>query len=99
MIKEVKITVSDAVILRYLLSNTVLYARIMVFIILAYNTVFDNRYLKMTASDVYGSKFDSTIGVPQGDALSPVLFTVYLDSAIDKYIKLYQIIYTSPLWY
>ena len=36
-------------------------------------------------------KFETSIGTPQGDALSPVLFTVYLEIALRKYIEMSQL--------
>jgi K+/H+ antiporter YhaU regulatory subunit KhtT len=35
----------------------------------------------------FGSKFDTTIGTPQGDALSPVLFLVYLERIMRTYSR------------
>jgi exonuclease III len=35
----------------------------------------------------YGDKIKTTIGTPQGDALSPVLFIVYLEAAMRNYRK------------
>ena len=60
IIKEITSS-SNYRIVKYLLSNTTLVARI---------------------SNVYGEKFGTSIGTPQGDALSPVLFTLYLEGAM-----------------
>jgi hypothetical protein len=35
---------------------------------------------------VLGEKFNTTIGTPQGDGLSPLLFVVYLDDAFKHYV-------------
>jgi sorting nexin-29 len=47
--------------------------------------------LSTRINDVYGTPFRTTIGTPQGDALSPVLFTVYLESALRKFIERFKI--------
>ena len=41
---------------------------------------------------VYGEYFNTLIGVPQGDSLSPVLFTTYLSAAILQYTNENQLI-------
>jgi hypothetical protein len=60
---------SEYRIIQYLLSETVLRARI------------DGKF---------GDKFGTTIGTPQGDALSPVLFVVYLERALRDVRYLYN---------
>ena len=39
-------------------------------------------YLQVRIKDVLAKAFQTTIGTPQGDALSPVLFAVYLEHAL-----------------
>jgi len=41
-----------------------------------------NTYLATRIQGYYGKKFQTTIGTPQGDALSPILFTLYLEMAL-----------------
>ena len=41
-----------------------------------------NTSLEVKINDGYGEKFGTTIGTPQGDALSPILFIIYLEMAM-----------------
>ena len=43
----------------------------------------------------YGKKFQTTIGTPQGDALSPILFTIYLESALRHHMSNIPTTYTA----
>ena len=40
--------------------------------------------LKVRVKSTYSAEFETTIGSPQGDSLSPVLFTCYLAAAISS---------------
>ena len=53
---------SELRIIKYLLSNTSLTARL---------------------QGVYGKSFSTTLGIPQGDGLSPALFIIYLQPEVD----------------
>ena len=53
---------SELRIIKYLLSNTSLTARL---------------------QGIYGKPFNTTLGIPQGDGLSPALFIIYLQAAAD----------------
>ena len=57
---------SELRIIKYLLSNTSLTARL---------------------QGVYGRSFKTTLGIPQGDGLSPALFLIYLLAAIDHMVR------------
>ena len=43
-----------------------------------------NTTLQVKNGKIKGEKFISNIGVPQGDCLSPKLFTFYLDQVLKK---------------
>jgi hypothetical protein len=44
-----------------------------------------NTTLEVTLDGQMGEKFDTTIGTPQGDSLSPILFILYLNNVLEKY--------------
>ena len=44
----------------------------------------DKTSLQIKGGKKIGSKFQTDIGVPQGDGLSPILFTILLDAAPRK---------------
>lgn len=48
---------------------------------------------------IYGETFTTSIGVPQGDSLSPILFTVYLESALREYRNTRNIPQTPSLFH
>jgi hypothetical protein len=58
---------SELRIVRYLLANTNLTARV---------------------QGIKGDTFNTTLGIPQGDGLSPALFIIYLQAAINYYVEL-----------
>ena len=38
--------------------------------------------LRVTVQDQLGEQFTTSVGIPQGDGLSPVLFIIYLEAAM-----------------
>lgn len=59
------------------------------------NYLLSNTKLTTRINGTYGEWFDTTIGTPQGDALSPILFTVYLEAAIREYLEIKDIKFTE----
>lgn len=52
----------------------------------------------------YGTTFSTIIGTPQGDALSPILFIIYLECALKKanhkqYVEMSNILFQQPTYY
>eukprot|EP01034_Spumella_vulgaris_P022573 gene22573-28706_t len=45
--------------------------------------------LKARINKTYGNKFSTTIGTPQGDSLSPILFILYLEATMRKFRALH----------
>ena len=46
-----------------------------------------NTQLKVKIDEILSDSFATTIGTPQGDGLSPILFAVYLESALRQVRK------------
>ena len=46
-----------------------------------------NVKLQVKNKDLIGEKFNTTRGIPQGDSLSPMLFTLYLAKSMEKHNK------------
>jgi hypothetical protein len=55
-----------------------------------------NTTLEPRVDGVMGEKFSTTIGTPQGDGLSPILFTIYLEAAMRELRKDCQVTSLDP---
>lgn len=53
--------------------------------------IIDDVILRVKNGDVTGNEFETNIGIPQGDCLSPVLFTFYLANSLNKHENQIQI--------
>jgi hypothetical protein len=56
----------------------------------------NNTYLQIKIGAEFGPKFHTMNGTPQGDALSPILFAIYLENALRKFRETYPMCYNDP---